>query len=214
MRYAPLTGLLAVVLTVVAFLLGGDTPGTNSSGAKVRSFYEDHQAQQAVSLYLLVIAGVFFVCFAACLARVLRKAANDGDGWLHHVVLAGGVLIAVGFWTGATLDLALVDLADESVAGNDALQALNAIGNDFFIPFVGGFALMLLAAGVAGIRTAAGVLPRWLNWVAVGLGVLAFVPWIGFFAFMVSGLWVIAVSVLLARRPQDAPPVTAPATSV
>lgn len=204
MRYAPLTGLLAVVFTVVAFLMMGDTPDTNSSGREVRFFYDDHEAQTAVSLYLLVIAGVLFVFFAACLARALRDAA-DRNGWLHHVVLAGGVLMAAGFWTGSTVVLALLDSANEPAVGNQTLQTLNTISEDFFIPFVGGMGVLLLAAGLAGIRTAAGVLPRWLSWAGVTLGVLVFIPWVGFFAFMLGGLWVIIASVLLARHPHAAP---------
>lgn len=198
-RVAPLTGLVAVVLTVAGFLLFGDTPDYGASGAEVRTFYEDHRAQLAVSLYLLVLASVFFVFFAAHLARVIR--AVPGGDWLHRVVFAGGVLIAVGFLVGAALTLALVDLSDKSSAADEALQALNAVNEDFFIPFVGGMGLMLLATGLATVRAEATPWPRWLSWVAVALGVLVFIPWVGFFAFLVSGVWVAVVSVLLARRP-------------
>lgn len=200
MRVAPLTGLVAVVLTVAGFLLFGDTPDYDASGAEVRTFYDDHRAQIAISLYLLVLASVFFVFFAAHLARVIRALPADG-GWLHRVVFAGGVLIAVGFLVGAALNLALVDLSDKSSAADEALQALNALSEDFFIPFVGGMGLMLLAAGLATVRAEAAPLPRWLSWAAVALGVLVFIPWVGFFAFMLSGVWVAVVSVLLARRP-------------
>ncbi|MEU7665469.1 hypothetical protein [Streptomyces lincolnensis] len=203
MRVAPLTGLLAVALTVVAFLLFGDTPDVDARGGEVRSYYDDHRAQTAVSLYLLVLASVFFVLFAAHLAQVVR--AVPGGDWLHRAVVAGGVLIAVGFLVGASLSLALVDLSDKEAAADASLQTLNALSEDFFIPFVGGMGLMLLAAGLATVRAAAGPWPRWLSWAAVALGVLVFVPWVGFFAFMLAGLWVAAVSVLLARRPSAAP---------
>ncbi|MCT9083612.1 hypothetical protein [Streptomyces fulvoviolaceus] len=203
MRVAPLTGLVAVALTVAGFLLFGDTPDYDASGAEVRSFYDDHRAQIAVSLYLLVLASVFFVFFAAHLARVIR-AAPGGDDWLHRVVFAGGVLIAVGFLVGSALNLALVDLSDKSSAADEALQSLNALSEDFFIPFVGGMGLMLLAAGLATVRAEAGPLPRWLSWVAVALGVLVFIPWVGFFAFLLAGVWVAVVSVLLARRSESA----------
>jgi hypothetical protein len=200
MRVAPLTGLVAVALTVAGFLLFGDTPALDAPGRQVRSYYDDHQAQVGVSLYLLVLASVFFVFFAAHLARVVRGLPNAGD-WLHRVVLAGGVLIAVGFLAGATLTLALLDLADEPTATNAALQALNAVNEDFFIPFVAGMGLMLLAAGLATVRAADTPLPRWLSWAALVIGVLTFIPWVGYFAFPAAGLWVAVVSVLLARRP-------------
>lgn len=200
MRVAPLTGLVAVALTAAGFLLFGDTPALDAPGRQVRSYYDDHQAQVGVSLYLLVLASVFFVFFAAHLARVVRGLTNAGD-WLHRVVLAGGVLIAVGFLAGATLTLALLDLADEPTATNAALQALNAVNEDFFIPFAAGMGLMLLAAGLATVRAADAPLPRWLSWAALVIGVLTFIPWVGYFAFLAAGLWVAVVSVLLARRP-------------
>ncbi|MFH8498319.1 hypothetical protein [Streptomyces coeruleorubidus] len=46
-----------------------------------------------------------------------------------RVVLDGGLLLAIGFLTGAGLTLALVDLADEPTASGPALQALNALND-------------------------------------------------------------------------------------
>ncbi|WP_449349444.1 hypothetical protein [Streptomyces shaanxiensis] len=199
MRAAPLAGLAAVVLTLVAFLLLGDTPEYDAPGRQVRFYYTGHQGRVGTSLYLLVIAAVLFVFFAAYLSRAVRDL--PAGGWLHRVVLAGGVLIAVGFLVGAALTLALLDLSDQSSATPQALQALNAVNEDFFIPFVVGMGLMLLATGFATVRAADSPLPRWLSWAAIALGVLVLIPWVGFFAFMLAGVWVIVTSVLLARRP-------------
>ncbi|MFJ4199375.1 hypothetical protein ACIP2Y_07015 [Streptomyces sviceus] len=204
MRVAPLTGVVAVALTVAAFLLLGDTPGLGASGREVRSYYDDHRAQTGVSLYLLVIAAVLFVFFAAYLARAVRDLPPGGE-WLHRVVLAGGVLIAAGFLVGAALTLALLDLSDKSSATPPALQTLNAVNEDFFIPFVAGMGLMLLAAGLATVRAGDSPLPRWLSWAALVLGVLVFVPWAGFFAFALAGVWVLIASVLLGRRARRGP---------
>ncbi|MFI6439817.1 hypothetical protein [Streptomyces sp. NPDC050759] len=199
MRVAPLTGLVAVVFTVVGLLLFGDTPAYDAPGRQVRFYYSDHQGQLGVGLYFLVVASVLFVFFAAYLARLVRDI-TPGDGWLHHVVFSGGVLVAVGFLVGASLTFALLDLSDKSSASPQALQALNAVNEDFFIPFVGGMGLMLLATGLATVRAPDSPLPRWLAWAAVVVGVLVFIPWVGFFAFIVAGVWVAVVSVLLARR--------------
>ncbi|MFF8234061.1 hypothetical protein [Streptomyces caelestis] len=78
MRIAPLTGLVAVVLTLVGFLLLGDTPGYDAIGSAVRAFFEDHQARTGASLYLLELASVFFVFFAAHLARAVRDVPASG----------------------------------------------------------------------------------------------------------------------------------------
>ncbi|MER6287396.1 hypothetical protein [Streptomyces sviceus] len=199
MRVAALTGVVAVAFTVAAFLMLGDTPGVGASGREVRSYYDDHRASTGVSLYLLVIAAVLFVFFAAYLARAVRDLPPGGE-WLHRVVLAGGVLIAAGFLVGAALTLALLDLSDKSSATPPALQTLNAVNEDFFIPFVAGMGLMLLAVGLATVRAGDSPLPRWLSWAALALGVLVFIPWVGFFAFVLAGVWVLIASVLLGRR--------------
>ncbi|MEU0243816.1 hypothetical protein ABZ192_05720 [Streptomyces sp. NPDC006235] len=138
----------------------------------------------------------------AHLARVVRDVPASG-GWLHRVVLGGGLLLAIGLLTGAGLTLALVDLADEPTASGPALQALNAFNENFYIPFVGGMGLMLLGAGLATVSP----LPRWLALAAVVIGVLIFIPWVGFFAFTAAGLWVAVTSVLLTRRPEDGTPI-------
>ncbi|MFI6853800.1 hypothetical protein [Streptomyces sp. NPDC050416] len=206
MRVAPLSGLLAVILTITAFALLGDTPAYDATGREVRAFYEDHQGQTWTSLYLLVLAAVFVVFFAAHLAGVVRDVPAGG-GWLHRVVLGGGLLIAVGFLIGASLTLALADLAGEPTASGPALQGLNTFNEDFFIPFVGGMGLLLLGTGLATFRATVSPLPRWLAWAAVVIGVLIFIPWVGYLAFAAAGLWVAVTSVLLTRRPEDGTPI-------
>ncbi|MEU4352313.1 hypothetical protein [Streptomyces sp. NPDC023838] len=203
MRLGPLTGLVAVVLIAVAFGVGGDTPDVGDSGPQVKMFFQEHDTQQAVSLYLLVLAGVFLVFFAGSLRHHL--AESDQHGWLPQVAFAGGILSAGGFWVASGVTLALVDASDKQRVGGPALQAMNAIGNDLFIPFVAGIGVMVLAAGLGTARSGT-PLPRWLGWAGIVLGVLMCIPWVGFFAFLASGLWIIVASVLLARRPhvQDA----------
>ncbi|MEV6551054.1 hypothetical protein AB0M57_20425 [Streptomyces sp. NPDC051597] len=209
MRLGPLTGLVAVVLIVVAFGVGGDTPGIGDSGPQVRLFFQEQDTRQAVSLYLLVLAGVFLVFFAGSLRHHL--ADSDRHGWLPQVAFAGGILSAAGFWIASGVTLALIDASDKQKVEGPALQAMNAIGNDLFIPFVGGIGIMVLAAGLGTARSGT-PLPRWLGWAGIVLGVLMFVPWVGFIAFLVSGLWIIIASVLLARRPHA--PDTARAANV
>ncbi|MFK8908494.1 hypothetical protein [Streptomyces sp. YS-3] len=193
-----MTGLVAVVLIAVAFGVGGDTPGIGDSGPQIRLFYQEHDTRQAVSLYLLILAGVLLVFFAGSLRHHL--AESDRHGWLPQVAFAGGILSAAGFWLGSAVTLALIDASDKQKVGGPALQAMNVISNDLFIPFVGGIGTMLLAAGLDTARRGT-PLPRWLGWAGIVLGVLMFIPWVGFFAFLVSGLWIIIASVLLARRP-------------
>jgi hypothetical protein len=212
MRLGPFTGIVAVILIAVAFIVGGSTPDIGDPGLQIKVFYHQHDTRLAVALYLLILAGAVLVFFAGSLRHHLAEA--DRHGWLPQVAFAGGILSAVGFWTGSSLTLALVDASDKRRIGSEAFQAMNAISNDFFVPFVAGMAIMLLAAGLNTARSGT-PLPRWLGWAGIVLGVLMFIPFAGFFAFIASGLWIIAASVLLARRPTAeapaGPAVAAPA---
>ncbi|MFF4503196.1 hypothetical protein [Streptomyces sp. NPDC001401] len=203
MRLGPFTGIVAVVLIAIAFGVGGSSPDIGDPGPQIKLYYHQHDARQGTALYLLILAGAVLVFFAGSLRHHL--AETDRHGWLPQVAFAGGILSAAGFWAAASIALALVDASDKRRVGGQAFQAMNAISNDFFIPFVGGIAVMLLAAGLNTARSGT-PLPRWLGWAGIVLGVLMFIPFAGFFAFLASGLWIIAASVFLARRPNVATP--------
>ncbi|MET9874333.1 hypothetical protein ABZZ36_06840 [Actinacidiphila glaucinigra] len=203
MRLGPLTGLAAVILAAVSYALQGDTPGIGSSGVAVRAFYLTHDTRQGVGLYLLLVAGLFLAFFAGYLWHVL--AASDRTGWLPQVAFAGGILAALGFWISAGLTLSLVEASDRPLVGGGALQALNALGSDLFMPILAGIGVMLLGAGLAVSRSDGGPLPHWLGWAAFVLGVLMFIPFAGFIGLGLAGLWVIAVCVLLLAPGQRQP---------
>ncbi|MFF4249724.1 hypothetical protein ACFY1L_00745 [Streptomyces sp. NPDC001663] len=206
MRLGPFTGIVAVVLIVIAFGVGGSSPDIGDSGPKIKLYYHQHDASQATALYLLILAGALLVFFAGSLRHHLSE--SDPHGWLPQVSFAGGILSAAGFWAAASIALALIDASDKRRVGGEAFQAMNAISNDFFVPFVGGIAIMLLAAGLNTARSG-NPLPRWLGWAGIVLGVLMFIPFAGFFAFLASGLWIIAAAVFLARRPRTEAPAAA-----
>ncbi|MEU6140772.1 hypothetical protein ABZ848_10475 [Streptomyces sp. NPDC047081] len=203
MRLGPFTGIAAVILIVVSFALGGSTPDIGDPGPRVKLYYHQHDTRLAVALYLLILAGALLVFFAGSLRHSLAEV--DFHGWLPQVAFAGGILSAVGFWTAASLSLALVDASDKRQVGGEAFNAMNAMSEDFFIPFVAGIGIMLIAAGLGTART--GIpLPAWLGWAGIVVGVAVFIPWVGFFAFMVAGLWIIAAALYLARGPAAAQP--------
>ena len=203
MRLGPFTGIVAVILIVVAFSVGGSTPDIGDPGLQIKLFYHQHDTRQAVAVYLLALAAVVLVFFAGNLRHHLAEA--DRHGWLPQVAFAGGILSAAGFWTGASLTLAMVDASDKERVGGQAFQSMNAISTDFFIPFVAGIGIMVLATGLDTARSGR-PLPRWLGWAGIILGVATFIPWVGFGAFLACGLWIIVASVFLARRPKAEAP--------
>jgi hypothetical protein len=191
-----LTGALFVVLVIIAFIpLGGDTPGGDDSAQKVVSFYSDNNGREIIAALVLAIAAGALVFFSAILKGRI-EAVFPGRSILPNVVLGGGIVAAGGFLAGAGMHFALADYADDIQPA--AAQALNAIDNDFFLPFTTGLAVLLFATSLVAIRGKV-LLPAWLAWVGVVLFVLFFTP-IGFVAFGLSGIWIIIVSVMLYLR--------------
>jgi hypothetical protein len=156
------------------------------------------------------LSSVPLLFFSATLRERLR-AAVPGRSVLPTVAFAGGVVTAAGFVVAATLHFALADYASDIQPA--AAQAINAIDNDFFLPFTTGLAVLLLATSLVVVRAKV-VLPVWLGWVGIVLFVVFFTP-AGFVAFGLSGIWVIVASVLLYLRGETgavAPRPAGPAT--
>src|SRR5258708_19472437 len=90
-RFAPLNGVLFVVLLVASFSVGGSSPGTDDSGSKVISFYREHQNAQRASALLGALAVVFFLFFAGALREHLR--GSNRPSALPPTAFAGPILI-------------------------------------------------------------------------------------------------------------------------
>jgi hypothetical protein len=207
-RLAPLTGVIFVVLVLVAFIpLGGDTPGSHASTQKVADFYSKHTHREALAAYALALSVPLLVFFTSSVHRALRTAG--GRGRLATAAFGGGLLSAVGFAVAAAIHFALADAADKT-SSVGATQPLNVLDNDSFIPFVAGLGILLLGSGIATLRYG-GLLPRWLGWAGAIVGVAIFIPFVGFFGFGLSGIWVIAASIVLYQR--GPLPVSGPAAS-
>jgi|SRR5215211_1121602 len=207
-RYAPLTGVAFVLLIVLAVIIGGESPDPDDSRLSVVRFWTDNDTEQIWSSAIAAWSSVFFVWFAGSLRSVLRER-EGGSARLSALSFAGAIIAAGGLLALASLGFAAADTAGD-VPG-DVTQTLSVLGSEFFFPVAGGYALFLLAAGILAVRTA--VLPIWLGWSAIVLGILCITP-VGFFALLVGLVWLIVVSILLYRReagPADRPAPAAPA---
>ena len=109
------------------------------------------------------------------------------------------MVAATGLAVQSLIHAALAEAAQASEFSDQALQALNALAGWSFYPFVIGLSAFLLACGVALVRGSRFVAP-FLAWAAVVLGVLVLVPIVGIFAAILSGIWVVIISVMLFAR--------------
>jgi hypothetical protein len=195
----PAAGILAVVLIVIAAIVGGETPDGDDSLRKIVSFYRDNDDEQVIAAALLGWGTAFFLLFASGLWRIVRDRETERHG-ASSLLLGGSILWAAGATLFAGLTFTLGDFAKDLTPS--AMQALNAMNSDMFMTVAVGTFAFLLGTGISILNTR--ILPRWLGWVAVVIGVLAVTP-IGFFAFLAMGLYVLIASVmLLVREPSPA----------
>lgn len=202
-RLAPLTGLVFVAIVVFVFATGGSTPGDHDTAQQVQAFYGQHHDKHMTLAFIMAISIPFLLFFISILRYELRRAG--GTGQLANAAFAGGVLAAAGFGILAFVHLALAD-AGGSVKTIGTTQALNVLDNNDFLPMAAGMGVLVLAGGLSAIRH--GGLPKWLGWAGVVIGAASFTP-AGFFAFLLSGIWVVIVSILLTLGRQSAAPAPA-----
>jgi hypothetical protein len=203
-RYAPLAGLLAVGLLVVSIIVTGfDSVDSNDSTLKVVKFWHDNDSEQIAGAILGAVSLVPLLWFLGSLRSALR-VAEGGTGRLSAIAYAGGIVLA----SFAAVDSSLQFAVAESVGDVPpaVTQTLSVLYSDFFFGFPVGLATLLLASSLVILRTR--VMPVWLGWVALLLGIVSLTP-VGFFAFFVVLVWIAVVSVVLFQQETGRPQATA-----
>jgi hypothetical protein len=195
----PLTGVGFVLLGIVSFIVGGEPKSADHPVREIVKYYVDNKDSIQVAAFIGVAAILLLVFFGAYLRRVLRAAAPEGE-ILSLVSFLGLVVVAVGFAIDTTILIALSEAADD--INPVAVQSLQALWDNDFVPLVLGVLMFLWATGLAVIRT--GALPKWLGWVMIVLGVVALTP-IGFAAAIGAAILVLVLSILLSVRARSAP---------
>jgi hypothetical protein len=192
-RYAPLTGVVFVVLLVIAVVVGGETPDNKDSAQKMVDFWKDNEGAQFASTLIGAWSAVFFLWFSASLRNALRR--NEAvPHRLSSLAFAGAVIATTGLLMTLSLSFAAVDTVGDVPA--QVTQTLTVLSNEVFFPIAVGLGVFYLATGILAVRSRA--LPAWLGWVAIVIGIACITP-VGFFAILVGLLWVLVVSVILYR---------------
>ena len=192
-RALAIAGLVFAALLVAAFALTPNQVDENASLDKAFAYWSDHQTVEIVSALLLHVGSVALVFFGAGLRSSLR--GGEGEESTYSVIAFGGaVFAAVGFVIAAWVGLAAATAADQG--SREAVYTLNQLIAVDWMPFTAGISVMLLAAGIGGLRTLA--LPKVASWIAIAAGVVALTPF-GWAGFVVLPFWTIWVSVLLYR---------------
>jgi hypothetical protein len=208
-RYGSLSGVLAVALWILGFIIFSTTGvGGADSAAEVRDAYADDEGAILVAGPLFILGGVAFLWFLGALRTRLRAAEREPAA-LTAIAYATGIVTAT-FFSALPLGDVAGAIAEDDELEPAAAQALNEFGTGAFVGAEYMAIGFLLAVALVVLRT--GVLSRWLAWVSLVLAVVLVIGpigWLGlFFGFP---LWVLAVSVLLWRRSAaERPPATTP----
>jgi hypothetical protein len=196
-RLLPWSGAVAVLLIVLAVVIGGATPEPDASVAKVMSFYGADEARQVASALVLAASVPFLIMFAAAIATALWPREADVRPVWELVLVAGSALAGGAILFAAAVHFMLADGADHLSA--TGLQVLNLVDGDAWVAWNAGLGVMMLGAAGSLLSRRAG--SRRLGWTALVLGVLLFIPFADFFALLATALWILATSVVLHRQP-------------
>ena len=195
----PLTGVAFVVLAIITIVIsGGEPPEAKEGAQKIVDHYVDNKDEIQISALISTIAAAALIFFFGYVRKVLRAAEGE-NGMLSLVAFGGALILATGIAIDSTISFALSEAAKDIDPA--AVQALQALWDNDWMPFALGTAVLLLANGLSIVRH--GALPKWLGWIAIVLGVIGVTP-IGFVAFLGSAVWVLIVSVMLAMRARAA----------
>jgi hypothetical protein len=188
------TGPVFAVLFIVLGFLTGDTPGEKSSGQKLINYFDDHKNALMASVFLSALACALLIVFAA---QVRVRARESGQNLAGPSVMVGGaVLWSAGLLTGSMITLAQVDASDRK--NPDASVTLNYLANASWLPFIAGIAVFLIGAGMTALSTR--IVPAWLGWLALVVGIVSLAGPGGFVGFFGGPLWLLIAGVYLATR--------------
>lgn len=198
---APLTGIAFLALLIAGFAVSGEPPDAGDPVQEIVGHYVDNKDSIFAGALMLGLATVFLIFFANHLRSVLRDAPTS------PVILVGAGIVAVGAGIDATILVALSESAED--IDPTAVQALQALWDNDFVPIAIGIITFLVSAGISILRS--GALPRWLGWVALVIALAAMTP-AGFFAFIATAIFIVVLSVMLLVRARRAGPPPASAT--
>jgi uncharacterized membrane protein SirB2 len=201
-RWAPISGIVFVVLMVVGSMLVSDVPSPNASQHDITRYLADsaQQTRNIIGAYCWVVGALTFLVFLIRLRDDLRRA-EGGTGYLSNLAFGAGAAFAACWMTSAAISASVayaIRLRGAPVSDVDLVRVLPPLGR-LLLLLGGGFAgvLVLLAASAVILRT--GVFARWLGWLGIVAAiVLAFdVVYRDISPFWV---WVFIASVVMLTR--------------
>lgn len=201
-RWSASVGLAFAILFLVGYVFASGTPGADASRADRLAFSQgDADAVRVfVGAYLLVIAGLMFVWFAAILRRRFDRG-GDGPAWsvaAGCALLYAAMLFAVSALQ-ATVAVNVLFAENDPELGPSTVRALEIVSG-LLLLIGGGLAAAVFIVLVSRLGRSAGGLPAWLSlagYVAAALVALSFL----YLPALSLYLWAAVVSIYLVTHP-------------
>lgn len=207
MRWAPVAGILAPILWFVGGVVSeSDAPDDGANAEEILGYFQGESSAILLGGVLFLFGTLFFVLFLAHLrSRVRGIASDDATSLMWAMGLLGIVGISLTWGPQLGIAIAIEDM-DAPIQAATAEAAWHA-GTGFFV--VGELLLALFLFAAAAVNRRAGLLPSWLAWFGVAVGVVALVPPIGWLAIIFGlPLWTLVAAIILTleQRTSSAPP--------
>jgi hypothetical protein len=211
-RLAPLSGVIAVVLYVIANIIGmSDSPDFAGTPQEIGEWYSDKKDEILVGGFFGIVSVPFFIWFAACLRTAIARVeggatrlASTAFGASIAAITAGTAGLVVTAMGALRFDEQDAISPDVATVYYDAGQILGFAA----VPAL--FAAALLATAVASLRYRA-ILPVWLAYLTIVLAIIDLIPPISWLGTLIGILWVLVVSVLLyTQRVTEEPGLAGP----
>ena len=192
------------VLFVVSMIVLAQAPGPRASDAAVTQFYggEDRRLLSLVGLYVLPLAAVAFLWFVAALRVWVSGSARKLSQVVSNVQLLGGI----GFITlvltssaATTVGAFEIEFTGGLLDPSDARQ-FPLFGSALLYVFAMRMAAIFVLSTTSIIH-AAGVLPRWFQWISYVVAACLFlVASRGLWLVFVFPAWILLLSGLMITR--------------
>jgi hypothetical protein len=210
-RWAPIGGIIFVVLIVIGTVLVGDHPDPDATPEEITDYLGDSGAhtRNIIGAYLWVLAGIGFLWFLTGLRSVLRTA-EGAEGTLSNLGFGAGVvftalLMAAGPAIAAVA--AAIEFRDAPVTDPDFIRVLPQMGYGILL-LGGGFTAIVLLLTTSAITLQTGVFPQWLAWLGIVAAIVLLFAII-FLPMVALLIWVLAVSVVLLMQREETATVAA-----
>ena len=199
-RYAPLTGVVAVVLWILALITTeSNSPGDNATGEEIISYFDNHGTRILLGVTLFGLGSAAFIWFLGSLTSRLNTGLHDGR--IGSIVLAAGTAAVLAFTcvlAPAGAGALAYDNRDRTLSPASA-ETLDILGDGFFLVAEFIAVAFMFAAAIGILRS--GVFPAWFGWLTALIGVVLIIGPVGWAALIFGiPIWTLIVSIWLFLR--------------